>query len=298
MDRFPSKITRRRALQALASVALCGRAGTLHGEPAGKTREQTPWLTLPPTPELPQTDRSGIAEVNGTRLFYAQFGEGEPVLLLHGGMGSSNYWAYQIGSLARTHAVTVMDTRGHGRSPVTSSAFGYELFADDVVALMDYLRLPKASLVGWSDGAVTGLLTAMHRPDRVARLFTFGANFSDDGAKAGGGRTSVFVAYSSRCRAEYRTLSPEPDKWPELIAGLRATWHSEVHITKRKLATLKCPTTMCVGQYDEIIKWERAQDMAGAIPGGRFVLLPGVSHFGMLQNPELFNRALEEFLAT
>jgi hypothetical protein len=83
MDRFPSKITRRRALQALASVALCGGAGTLHGEPAGKAREQLPWLTLPPTPELPQPDRSGIAEVNGTRLFYAQFGQGEPVLLLH-----------------------------------------------------------------------------------------------------------------------------------------------------------------------------------------------------------------------
>ena len=162
---------------------------------------------------------------------------------------------------------------------------------------MDYLRLPNASIVGWSDGAVTGLLTAMRRPDRVARLFTFGANFSADGAKAGGGRTPVFAAYSSRCKAEYRTLSPEPDKWPELIAGLRATWHSELNITKRKLGTLKCPTTMCVGQYDEIIKWERAQDMAQAIPAGRFVLLPDVSHFGMLQNPEQFNRALAEFLA-
>ena len=107
----------------------------------------------------------------------------------------------------------------------------------------------------------------------------------------------MFAAYSSRCKAEYRTLSPEPDKWPELIAGLRATWHSELNITKGKLGTLKCPTTMCVGQYDEIIKWERAQDMAQAIPAGRFVLLPDVSHFAMLQNPEQFNGALAEFLA-
>ena len=296
MHRFTPEITRRRALQTLAGIALCGAAGGLNAA-AGEPSETAPWLTLPPTPALPPPDRSGIAEVNGTRLFYAQFGRGEPVLLLHGGMGSSNYWGYQIESLARSHAVTVMDTRGHGRSPVTSSAFGYELFADDVVALMDYLRLPNASLVGWSDGAVTGLLAAMRRPDRVARLFTFGANFSADGAKAGGGRTPVFAAYSSRCRDEYRTLSPKPDKWPELIAGLRTTWHSELNITKRKLGTLKCPTTMCVGQYDEIIKWERAQDMAQAIPAGRFVLLPDVSHFAMLQNPEQFNRALADFLA-
>jgi pimeloyl-ACP methyl ester carboxylesterase len=295
MHRYPPDITRRRALQTLAGIALSGGAASLRGH--ASAADNPPWLTLPPTPPLPPTDRSGLAEVNGTRLFYAQFGQGEPVLLLHGGMGSSNYWGYQIESLARSHAVTVMDTRGHGRSPVTSSAFGYELFADDVVALMDYLQLPNASLVGWSDGAVTGLLAAMRRPDRVARLFTFGANFSAAGAKAGGGRTPVFAAYSSRCRDEYRTLSPNPDKWPELIAGLRATWHSELNITKRKLGTLKCPTTMCVGQYDEIIKWERAQDMAQAIPAGRFVLLPDVSHFAMLQNPEQFNAALVEFLA-
>jgi len=295
---MPSEITRRRAMQTLAGLALCGAAGGLHGETADKLREPAPWLTLPPTPALPQPDRSGIAEVNNTRLFYAQFGDGEPVLLLHGGMGSSNYWGHQIESLAKSCSVTVMDTRGHGRSPVTSSAFSYELFAGDVVALLDFLNLPKVSLVGWSDGAVTGLLTAMRRPDRVARLFTFGANFSADGAKAGGGRTPVFAAYSSRCRSEYRTLSPDPGKWSALVDGLRIMWHSELQITKRKLGALKCPTTMCVGQYDEIIKWERAQEMAGAIPGGRFVLLPDVSHFAMLQNPQQFNEALEEFLAS
>ena len=251
------------------------------------------------TPELPPADRDGSAERDGARIRFASYGSGAPVVLLHGGLGHSGNWFHQLAPLRESgRRVVLIDSRGHGRSTRDGRPYSYGVMADDVLAVMGTLGIDRAAFVGWSDGAVTGLLTAMHRPDRVARLFTFGANFSDDGAKAGGGRTPVFAAYSSRCRAEYRTLSPEPDKWPELIAGLRATWHSEVHITKRKLATLKCPTTMCVGQYDEIIKWERAQDMAGAIPGGRFVLLPGVSHFGMLQNPQLFNRALEEFLAT
>ena len=285
-------------MQALAGVALCGGAGGLSDATAGKSRQPAPWLTLPPTPSLPPPDKSGIAEVNGTRLFYAQFGDGEPVLLLHGGLGNSNYWGHQIESLAKTHMVVAIDTRGHGRSPVTSSAFGYELFADDVIALIEFLHLPKVSIVGWSDGAVTGLLMAMRKPELVARLFAFGANISLDGMKAGGGRTPVFAAYSSRCKAEYRTLSPDPDKWSKLVDGLRAMWRSELGITKRKLAAIECPTTICVGQYDEIMRLEHGQEIARAIPGARFVIQPGVSHFAMLQNPQQFNEALSEFLAT
>ena len=297
----PPEITRRRAVQALAGIALCGDAGSLHsetmGKPHGPAPELSPWLTLPPTPALPHPDKSGIADVNGTRLFYAQFGQGEPVLLLHGGMGNSNYFAYQIEALAKDHLVVAVDTRGHGRSPVTSSAFSYDVFADDTVALIQFLQLPPPAIVGWSDGAITGLILAMRRPELVARLFAFGVNFNLGGMKAGGGRTPVFAAYSSRCRAEYRTLSPDPEKWSELVDGLRVMWHSELHITKRKLAAIKSPTTISDGQYDEIIRPEHAQEMARAIPGGRFVLLPDVSHFAMLQNPDQFNRALAEFLA-
>ncbi len=300
MNRFPPEITRRRAVQALAGIALCGGAGSLHsetmGKPHGPAPELSPWLTLPPTPALPHPDKSGIAEVNGTRLFYARFGQGEPVLLLHGGMGNSNYFAYQIEALAKDHLVVAVDTRGHGRSPVTSDAMSYDMLADDAVALMQLLELAPAAVVGWSDGAVTGLILAMRKPELVARLFAFGANVSLDGMKAGGGRTPVFAAYSSRCRAEYPTLSPAPDKWSKLLTGLRGMWRSELRITRRKLAAIKCPTTICEGQYDEIIRPEHAQEIALAIPGARFVMLPDVSHFAMLQNPEQFNRALLDFL--
>src|SRR5262249_41587933 len=139
MDRSKPTFSRRRAVQALASFALCSSA---LAERAGKSRETSPWLTLPPTPELPRPDKSGIAEVNGTNLSYAEFGQGSPVLLLHGGMGNSNYFGYQIAALARDYRVVAIDTRGHGRSPVTSGAMSYDLLADDAVALMQSLALP------------------------------------------------------------------------------------------------------------------------------------------------------------
>src|SRR5712671_5838684 len=175
------RLTRRQVGQALAAAV----AGGLPIAAEAETSD-APWLTLPPTPALPTPTRSDVAAINRTKIFFAQFGAGEPVLLLHGGMGSSDHWGHQIPELARHFSVIVMDTRGHGRSPVTSAAFGYRLFAEDVVALLGHLGIARASLVGWSDGAVTGLQLAMTRPERVAKLFAFGANSTLDGLKPHG----------------------------------------------------------------------------------------------------------------
>ena len=165
------------------SVALFAFVSAAHAEPQ--------WLTLPPTPALPQGGQSGYAAVNGIKIWYATFGLGEPVILLHGGLANSNYWGRQVEQLAQIFSVTVMDTRGHGRSPVTSPSFSYDLFAKDVVDLLDFLKIPEVSVVGWSDGAITGLQLAMTKPDRISRLFAFGANSSLDGLKANGARSGV-----------------------------------------------------------------------------------------------------------
>jgi pimeloyl-ACP methyl ester carboxylesterase len=112
-------LTRRQVGQALAAVAGAGLPIAAAAETA-----DAPWLTLPPTPALPPPTRSDLAAVNGTRIFFAQFGAGKPVLLLHGGLGNSNWWGHQVPALARHFSVLAIDTRGHGRSPVTSAAFG------------------------------------------------------------------------------------------------------------------------------------------------------------------------------
>jgi pimeloyl-ACP methyl ester carboxylesterase len=189
-----------------------------------------------------------------------------------------------------------MDTRGHGRSSVTSPSFSYGLFAKDVVDLLDFLKIPEVSVVGWSDGAITGLQLAMTKPDRVSRLFAFGANSSLDGLKANGAKSSVFVSYGRRCKAEYALLSPHPEKWPQLVDGLRVMWRREPNFTERNLAAVKVPTAISDGEYDEIIKRDHTERMARIIPSARLVILPEVSHFAMLQNPVQFNKSVIEFL--
>lgn len=298
---FADRLTRRRAIEALGSFAaggtlLAGGADTPTIAPAAGATD-VKWLTLPPTPTLPETRRKGIATVNGTDVFYAQFGRGPPVLLLHGGLANSSYWGHQIEHLLDDFSVIVMDTRGHGRSPVMSRAFGYRLFAEDAASLLDFLEIPQVSIVGWSDGAVTGLELAMTKPNRIAKLFAFGANSSADGLKPNGARSPVFEKFAGRCRAEYTLLSPHPERWLQLLDGLRAMWRTEPNFTSLDLTAVKVATTVSDGEHDEIIRRDHAAKMANAIPRGRLVMLPGVSHFAMLQDPGQFNRALTAFLA-
>src|SRR5215469_7534445 len=91
--------------------------------------DEPQWLTLPPTPALPQGAQSSYAPVNGIKIWYATFGQGEPVILLHGGLANSNYWGNQVRALKSQYRVIVMDSRGHGRSSRADQPYGYDLMA-------------------------------------------------------------------------------------------------------------------------------------------------------------------------
>ena len=106
------------------------------------------WQTLPPDPPAVTMARHGYVQTDGARLYYAVTGTGSPVLLLHGSLGSSDDWGCQVGALAARHTLIVMDSRGHGRSTHDARPFTYDLMADDVVALLDALKIVKVDVVG------------------------------------------------------------------------------------------------------------------------------------------------------
>jgi pimeloyl-ACP methyl ester carboxylesterase len=301
--RSPHQLTRRQTCKGfLAGISylFCGVASQAvePNRSSLQTEAANPiWLTLPPTPTLPRAARSGVVSINDARIFFAQFGEGPPVLLLHGGLAHSSYWGHQVRELSKRFLVTVMDTRGHGRSPVTSNAFSYVLFADDVARLLDILKIPTVSIVGWSDGAITGLQLAISQPDRISKLFAFGANSSVSGLKKHGSKSPVFQAFAERCKAEYSIMSPSPEKWSQLLHGLRPMWRTQPEFTKQMLESIKIPTAVSDGEYDELIQREETERMASEIPGARLLILSDVSHFAMLQNPAQFAKVLSKFLA-
>ena len=258
---------------------------------------QTPrWEQVPPTPELPRPDRSGVEAINGVRIWYAVFGKGSPVVFVHGGLGNSNYWALQVQAIAREHQVIVLDSRGHGRSARNGQPITYHLMAGDVLALMDALKIPQVALVGWSDGANIGLDLAINHPERLTRLFAFGGNSDPSGVKDPS-KTPTFPVYLQRTKEEYQKLAPVPSDFDASMEQLDKMWNSEPHFTDDQLRSIKVQTWIVDGDRDEVIKRENTDHMAALSPGAGELILPQVSHFAVLQDPAQFNEALLRFLS-
>jgi pimeloyl-ACP methyl ester carboxylesterase len=254
------------------------------------------WLTLPPTPAPVAATRSGLAPVNGIKLYYAVSGQGPAVILLHGGLANSDYWGNQVKALQARHTVIVMDSRGHGRSTRDARPYGYDLMADDVVGLMDFLKVPRADIVGWSDGAILGIDLALRHPTRVGKVFAFAANTQTSGVVDNVDKNPTFAAFIARAGKEYAKLSPTPKEYDGFVAQISKMWETEPNWTDAQLRTIRAPVLVADGDHDEAIKRPHTEYMAATIPGAGLLILPNTSHFAFLQDPGLFNAAVVNFL--
>lgn len=262
----------------------------------GTAKAEPQWLTLPPTPTLPKADNSGYANINGVRIWHAEFGQGQPVILLHGGFANSNYWGNQVRELSKHYLVVVMDSRGHGRSSSANhQTYSYDLMASDVIGLMNLLKIRKATIIGWSDGAIIGLKIAIEHPERVSRLFAFAANSSPSGV-GDISKNPLFNAYIARTKKEYEKLSPSPTNYKDFLTQINKMWATEPNITKEQLNNIHVPTWIVDGDHDEAIKREDTEFMAAQIPNAGLLIQPRVSHFSFLQDPEQFNDDVLHFL--
>jgi pimeloyl-ACP methyl ester carboxylesterase len=262
---------------------------------AGAVRAEPQWLTLPPTPSLPMPEQSGYAPLNGIKIWYAVFGRGAPVILLHGGLANADYWGKQVPVLAKRYRVVVMDSRGHGRSTRDARPFGYDLMASDVLGLMDFLKIQKAAVVGWSDGAILGLDIAIHHPERLSKLFAFAANSDPSGVKDVS-KSPVFTAYIARAEKEYEKLSTTPSEYQSFLAQITKMWETQPNWTADDLRGIKVPIWIVDADHDEAIKRENTLFMADEIPDSGLLIEPQVSHFAFLQDARQFNADVLHFL--
>ncbi len=254
------------------------------------------WMQLGDVAAMPAPAESGYAEVNGIEMYYAVYGEGDPLILLHGGLGNADYWANQIPAFAEQFKVIVADSRGHGRSTRTEEPYSYQLMASDVLALMDHLDIDKASLVGWSDGGIIGLDIAMNHPERLDRLFAFGANYTIEGLRDDVADSTVFNAYIERAGKDYEKLSKTPTEYEAFLNAISGMWATQPNYTADQLRAITVPTAIADGAHDEGIRQEHNAEMAELIPGAKLVILPDLSHFAMWQDPAQFNQAVLDFL--
>ena len=254
------------------------------------------WQTLPPTPPPVPGEHTGHAKVNGISLYYATIGAGPPVVLLHGGLANSDYWGNQVRALEARHMVIVVDSRGHGRSTRDARPYGYDLMADDVVALMDVLKIPKADVVGWSDGGILGIDLAMRHKDRVGKVFAFAANTVTSGVVEGVEKNPTFAAYIERAGHEYAEHSATPREYDAFVDQISKMWADQPNWTDDQLKAIDTPILVVDGDHDEAIKRPHTEYIAATIPHAGLLILPNASHFAFLQDADQFNFAILHFL--
>jgi pimeloyl-ACP methyl ester carboxylesterase len=256
------------------------------------------WKTLPEVPGMPKADQSGLAPVNNISLYYGIYNKKgkEPVILLHGAFVSSDVWGFEVPLLMKTHEVIVVDSRGHGRSSMSSQPFTYDLMAADVLQLMDDLKIKKASIVGWSDGGIIGMILAINHPGRVNKLFTFGANYNLSGYKTEAPDSAMSAKFMARAQEKYRNLSPTPVNFTGLKKALGKMYDTEPNLTPAQIKNIRSPTVIAYGQYEQFIKPEHFQELAGLIPGAKLIIIPNVGHGGPLQDPVRFHQAVSDLL--
>ena len=270
--------------------------------PAATRAQRAPtWATVPNVPPLPTPARSGFVNRDGARIYFAVFNPagGRPVVLLHGGLASSDSWGFEAPRLSLAHEVIVVDSRGHGRSTMPPRPLTYNDMAADVVAVLDQLHVAKASVVGLSDGGIVGLLLAIHHADRLERLFVWGATFNthaDSDAPPDPAVAGMGARFMAKMEANYRSISPTTDGFPALRAALNKLYAIEPDLSPAELGSIRAPTIVADGAHEQFIARSHTEALARMIPGAHLLILPNVSHGGPQQDPAAFGQAVDAFL--
>lgn len=228
-------------------------------------------------------DAGNYKKVNGINMYYEIYGSGRPLIFLHGNGGSIFSSRAKIDYFKQYFKVIAIDSRGHGKSVDTvSKELTYTQMAFDIKVLLDSLHTDSAYISGQSDGGILGLLIAINYPEKVSRLVTFGANLFP-------GKKAVFDEIDDLVKDTLRTTK---DFYMKRLFSLL---EYQPHITVQQLKTIKCPVLIMSGDRDAI-RLEHSLKIFYNIENANFFVMPGASHFGSYQKPDLFNMVLLDFL--
>lgn len=258
-----------------------------------------------------QKPMTGFAPVNGISMYYEVHGSGEPVVLLHGAfMTITNNWEGWIGELSKTRKVIAVEMQGHGRTADTSRDLTYEILADDVAALLNYLKIPRADLIGYSMGGSVAIECAIRHPDKVRKAVIISSTFRSDGMVGEGvkaiSKLTADVFKGSPIETEYKKLSPTPDHFPVFVQKLAATASKGYDFVADNLKATKAPMFFIHGDADGV-RLEHIAEMFRLKGGGthgdmgprtasRLAILPDTTHVTLMQRFPIIVPMVNDFL--
>lgn len=219
---------------------------------------------------------------DNTKLFYHTMGSGpHHVILLHGGLGDNREMAPVLYQLDRNKfSFIAPEFRGHGKSFHGELPLSYELYAEDVFGILDQLGIEEASVIGFSDGAITGIVMGYQQPKRIKTVIAIAPDSGKDGWHEEINLHDAFasIAQDEEMRNDYKSLSPEPEKFDRLLDSLKSLWLSPVHINPEKLCEIEAFCWFVASERDEFMKLEDIEMLCNKVPKAEMVILPDLKH--------------------
>ena len=258
------------------------------------------WATLLlATPAGPS--QRGYAPVNGLQLYYEVHGtqHGVPLVLLHGGgstIGTS--FGKLIPLLTRTRQVIAFEQQGHGHTADVDRPFSFDQSAADAVALLRHLHVPKADLLGYSNGGHIALQIALSHPEVVRTLIIESAFFSRDGADPQfwrGFDGAKLEDMPAELREAYLSTAPDPEQLPTFFAKSVQRMREFKGWTPEQVQSIRAPTLLIVGDRD-VVRVEHAARMQQLLPDGQLAVLPAADHMAMTGRATEVAQLVEGFL--
>ena len=256
------------------------------------------------TTERLEPCRSGYADVNGLHMYYEVYGEGSPLVLLHGGMLTIDLnFATLIPALAREHQLIGVEMQGHGRTADIDREISPAALASDVVGLLDQLGIDRAHVFGHSMGGAVTLELGVNHPGRVRSLVPASASVRPDGLhedltdparQAASTRMPTQQDFLDFQQA-YQRLSPHPDHFNDFLTTLSQSTADTQGWSDEQLATITAPTLLILGDRD-FTTVEHGALMQQLIPGAQLAILPGTTHMQVTRRADLLLPMLTRFL--
>ena len=258
-----------------------------------------------------QTPATGHAPVNGLKMYYEIHGKGDPIVLLHGSfMTLTNNWTDMMPRLAKSRRVIAVEMQGHGRTADIDRDLSYENLADDVAALLDYLKIERADVLGYSMGGGVAMQVAIRHPEKVRKVVSISAVFRHDGwvneAVEAFPKMEAGMFKDSPIETEYKKLSPTPDKFDTFVKRVIQMDIKPYDFGAGKLKATKAPMLFIHGDADGV-RLDHLSEMfrlkGGEIFGdmrprsdSRLAILPNTTHITLMEKSEVIVPMVNDFL--
>ena len=258
-----------------------------------------------------QKPTTGYAPVNGLKMYYEIHGSGEPMVLLHGAfMAITDDWRMWINELSKTRKVIAVEMQGHGRTGDIKRDITYENLADDVAGLLDHLKIANVDIVGYSLGGGVAIQCAIRHPEKVRKVVSISAVIRRDGwVKEANDFWPTFtweMFKGTPMEAEYKRLSPTPDKFPDFVNHIKATAMRPYDFGADKLKATKAPIFFIFGDADGV-RLDHIAEMyrlkGGEIhgdmqprPTSRLAILPDTTHVTLMNRMSIIIPMVNDFL--